>query len=174
VSTERITIAAPRQQETERDYVFGPGSDSGLQVIVVRTTEEGTLAALKAAGALAENLGAQIGLAVIEVVPFRLPLDRPPVPVDFLKRQQYALISEAAIEAQEVKIQICLCRDRNHTLGRLLAPHSLVLIGGKRCWYSTRERKLEKQLSKLGHHVIFVELRDAELLDSNSLLSQGA
>lgn len=153
---QQIT-ALPGSHETGHDFVFGESSDSNLDVVVVRTTAEGTLAALKAAGTLARNLNARIGLAVIEVVPFKLPLDRPPVPVDFLKRQQCSLLSQAGIEAEEVRIQICLCRDRNYTLGRLLAPQSLVLIGGKRRWYSMQDQKLEKQLSRLGHHVVFVD-----------------
>ena len=153
---QQIT-ALPGSYETGRDFVFGDPSDSNLDVVVVRTMEEGTLAALKAAGTLAKNLNARIGLAVIEIVPFKLPLDRPHVPVGFLKRQQCSLLSQAGIEAEEVRIQICLCRDRNYTLARLLAPRSLVLIGGKRRWYSRQDRKLEKQISRLGHHVIFVD-----------------
>ena len=130
VNGQQIT-ALPGSHETERDFVFGQFSQPGLPVIVLHTTEEGTLAALKAAGTLARNLSVRVGLAVIEVVPFRLPLERPPVPVDFLKRQQCSLLSKAGIEAEEVRIQICLCRDRDYTLSRLLAPQSLVLVGGR-------------------------------------------
>ena len=70
VNGKRIPIAELSKQETERDDVFGLRLNPGLHVIVVHTTTEGTLGALKAAGslAIAKNLDARVGLAVIEVV----------------------------------------------------------------------------------------------------------
>jgi hypothetical protein len=145
--------------EIGRDTFYGPRLDPGLQVTVIYTTPEGTLAALKAAGALANDLNARVGLIVTEVVPFRLPLDQPRVSVEFLKERQDSLVSEAGIEGEEVRVQICLCRDRKHTLRQVLAPRSLVVIGGRRKWWSSREQQLEKCLSRLGHHVIFVHAK---------------
>jgi hypothetical protein len=136
---------------------YGPELDSGLQVTVVYTTPEGTLEALKAAGALAQDLAARVALVVTEVVPFRLPLDQPRVSVEFLKRRQDALVSEANIEGEEVRVQIWLCRDQKQTLRQVLPPRSLVVIGGRRNWWSRRELRLETFLSRIGHHVIFIE-----------------
>ena len=138
-------------------FFYGPTLDPGLQVTVVYTTPEGTLDALKAAGTLAKDLGARVGLVVTEVVPFRLPLDQPRVSVEFLKQRQDALVSEAHIEGEEVRVQICLCRDRKQTLRQVLPPRSLVVIGGRRNWWARRDLRLETFLSRLGHHVIFVE-----------------
>jgi hypothetical protein len=143
-------------EDIGRHASFGSHVDPSLQVTVVYTTPEGTLAALKAAGTLAKDLGARVGLLVTEVVPFRLPLEQPRVSVDFLKRRQEALVSEAGIEEEEVRVRICVCRDRKNTLRQLLPPRSLVVLGGRNAWWHRRERKLESFLTRLGHHVIFV------------------
>jgi hypothetical protein len=145
-------------QKTGHEVFYGPRLDPGLQVTVIYTTPEGTLAALKAAGGLAKDLNARVGLVVPEVVPFRLPLDRPRVSIEFLKHRQDALVSKAGIEGEEVRVQICLCRDRKQTLRQVLAPRSLVVIGGRRKWWSRREAKLEEFLNRMGHHVIFVDI----------------
>jgi hypothetical protein len=158
VNPKRIQTLELGKQDAGRDQVFGPRIAPGLQLIVIYTTKEGTLGALKAAGTLAKDLGGRVGLVATEVVPFRLPLDQPTISMDFLKWRQYALVSEAGLEGEEVRIQICLCRDRKRALAQLLAPRSLVVIGGGKGWRSRQERRLEKWLSCLGHRVIFVDL----------------
>ncbi len=158
VATMRTQIPEEINREAGQDAFFGPRLDLGLQVIVVYTTPEGTLGALKAAGALAKDLSAGVGLIVTEVVPFRLPLDQPRVSVEFLKERQNALVSKAGIEGQEIRVQICLCRDLKHTLHRLLPSRSLVVVGGRRNWWSSREQRLETFLARLGHHVVYVEV----------------
>lgn len=134
------------------------GSDLRLRVTVVFSTTEGTLAALRKAGILAKNLGARILLVVPEVVPLYFLVDNPPIPVQFLERRQLTLVSASGIEADEVAIQIYLCRSRKECLRKVLNSPSLVVIGGKRRWWFARERKLEHYLRSLGHHVVFVEM----------------
>ena len=135
-----------------------PGSISGddLHVTVVFTTRQGTKAALRVAGSLAKDLGARIRLVVAEVVPFQLPLDRPPIAVDFLERQLCELVCASNIREGEVLIQLLLCRDEYECLRRMLPRRSLVVIGGEEHWWSRRTRKLERFLRHLGHHVIFI------------------
>lgn len=162
----RIQTPNEINHEAGRDAFLGPRLDPGLEVFVVDTTPEGTRTAVKAAAALARDLCARVGLIVTEVVPFRLPLDQPRVSVEFLKDRQDALVSEADIEEQEVRVQICLCRDRKHTLHQLLPPRSLVVIGGRRNWWSRREQRLETFLARLGHHVVFVEVGAEGYADS--------
>ena len=129
-----------------------------LRVTVVATNDRGTLAALRTAGKLAANLGARIALVKAQVVPFQFPLDKPPVSTDFLQRQLHGLVCEARIEAEEITIQLWLCRNRNESLRKILRAHSLVVIGGRKRWWSRRERTLERYLSRLGHQVVFVDL----------------
>jgi hypothetical protein len=141
----------------------GPGgtfeSDDGptLPITVAYTTPVGTQAALKAAATLARNLEARLGLIITEVVPFRLPLDQPRVSVEFLKRRQEALVAQAGLDGDEMSVQICICRDRKEALGRLLPVPSLVVLGGRRGWWHTREQRLETFLARLGHQVVFID-----------------
>jgi hypothetical protein len=171
VATMRIQTREEINHEAGRDAFLGPRLDPGLQIMVVYTTPEGTLGALKAADALAKDLNARVGLIVTEVVPFRLPLDQPRVSVEFLKERQDVLVSNAGIESQEIRVQICLCRDRKHTLHRLLPPRSLVVIGGRRNWWSSREQRLETFLARLGHHVVFVDVGTEARTDTRSTLA---
>ena len=171
VATMRIQTPEEIKREAGQDAFVAPQFDPGLQITVVYTTPEGTLGALKAAGALAKDLNARVGLIVTEVVPFRLPLDQPRVSVEFLKERQDDLVSRAEIESQEIKVQICLCRDRKHTLHQLLPPRSLVVVGGRRNWWSSREQRLETFLARLGHHVVFVEVGVQPHVDTPSRIA---
>ena len=157
VSEERTHTAA-----LERSY---PGRNQQqdshvpqLGVVVVATSDEGTLIALRTAGKLAAILRAHITLVKTQIVPFALPLGSPQVSIDFLRRQLYGLVCEAGIEAEEITIQLFLCRNGNKSLREILLPRSLVVMGGRKRWWSRRERKLERYLRRLNHQVVFVDL----------------
>ena len=149
-----------------------PDADPSLPITVLYTTREGTLAALKASAVLARDLEVALGLLITEVVPFRLPLDRPRVSVEFLKRRQEALVAEAGLEGGEISVQICICRDTKETLGRLLPAPSLIVLGGRRRWWPTREQRLETFLARLGHQVVFID-SDAEIRAADPGISTG-
>jgi hypothetical protein len=152
--------------ETGRDAGFGPGSDPGLQVTVVFTTTQGTLAALRTAGALVKKLTTRIALMVPEVVPIQFSLDSPPVQIDFLERRVLALVSESGIDVDEINVEILLCRDRMQCLRQILSPRSLVVIGGRRRARDWEGRKFEQLLRLLGHRVIFVDVEPKSHLKS--------
>jgi hypothetical protein len=139
-----------------------PDADPSLPITVVYTTLGATLAALKASAVLARDLEVTLGLIITEVVPFRLPLDEPRVSVEFLKRRQESLVAEAGLEGREISVQICICRDQKESLGRLLPEPSLIVLGGRRRWWPTREQRLETFLARLGHQVVFID-SDAEI-----------
>ncbi len=138
------------------DY-FESHDDPCLSATVVHTSFDGTVAALKAAVSLARNLDVRLSLIIAEVVPFRLPIDQPRRSVEFLKQLQEDMAAEAALESDEILVQICVCRDTRETLGRLLPTPSLVVLGGRRGWWPSREQRLETFLSRLGHHVVLVD-----------------
>jgi hypothetical protein len=54
-------------------------------------------------------------------------------------------------------VHVYLCRDRVATLRAVLKPHSLVVIGGRRTWWPTSEKRLARQLRRSGHQVVFAE-----------------
>ena len=140
---------------------FEPTSSSRLHVIVVQTSEEGTVAALAAAAHLAKNLCAQIMLVAAEAVPIHFSLERPHVSADFLKRRLYRLICDAGIGDEEVTVQVLLRRSRKRALVDLLVPRSLLVIGGVSHWWK-QECRMARWLKQRGHHVIFVNAADAK------------
>jgi len=143
----------------DRGASFGPSSCDRQDVTVVYTTEEGTLAALKAAGDLTRKLDGQLILAVPEVIPRQLALEEPPASVEFLEERALGLVSQSGIQGEAVRIQIWLCRDRKRCLQQVLGPRSLVVIGGKWHWWLRDEWRLEKWLAAQGHQVIFADVK---------------
>ena len=129
-------------------------TDAGLRVTVVFTSVDATLAALKKAGVLASSLNAHITLVVPQVVPYPLPLNSPPVLLDFNERRFRVIASQSPVETM---VRIYLCRDPFGTLKSILEPHSLVVLGARKRWWPTREKRLSKTLRRDGHEVILAE-----------------
>jgi len=130
-------------------------SDSRLEVAVVFTSAAATIAALRKAGALADSLSARVTLVVPQIVPYPLPLESPPVLLDFSEHRFREIAKESPVETT---VRIFLCRDKVETLKSVLAPQSLVVIGGQRHWWPTREKGLARQLRRAGHEVVFTEM----------------
>jgi hypothetical protein len=128
--------------------------DQSLNIAVVFTSVEATLAALKEAGALAQSLGAQITLLVPQVVPYPLPLESPPILIDFSEKRFHVIASQSPVKTT---VCIYLCRDQLETLRGVLRPGSIVVIGGRKRWWPTREGHLARRLRAAGHEVIFKE-----------------
>ena len=133
-----------------------PAEEAGqnLNIAVVFTSGEATLAALREAGTLASSLGARIKLLVPQVVPYPLPLESPPVLIDFNEKRFRLVASESPVETS---VQIYLCRDQFETLAGVLSPGSLVVLGGRKHWWPTREKSLARKLRRVGHEVVFKE-----------------
>ncbi len=130
------------------------GSDAGLKVNVIFTTTEGTLAALKAAAHLTTYLDARIRLIMLQAVSHRLPLERPQVSVEFTVQRIRALATRAGVESDALLV---LCRDERRTLIEFLKPQSLVLLGGRKRPWPTKEQRLARLLNQHGHQVIFTD-----------------
>jgi hypothetical protein len=125
-----------------------------LNVAVVFTSVESTLAALKEAGNLANSLGARITLMVPQVVPYPLPLESPAVPVPFNENRFRVMAAKSPVETS---VHIYLCRDRLQTLTSVLKPGSVVVVGGRKRWWPTEETRLARQLRRAGYEVLFKE-----------------
>ena len=129
-------------------------SNLGLNITVVFTSVHATLAALKEAGNLASQLGARITLIVPEVVPYGLPLEAPPVPVLFTENRFRVIASQSPVETN---VHIFLCRDRMSALKSALKPGSIVVLGGRKRWWPTKDQLLARDLQSVGYEVIFKE-----------------
>jgi hypothetical protein len=131
-------------------------TDQQLSIAVVFTSVEATLAALKEAGALASSLGARIKLVVPQEVPYPTPLETPPVLVEFSENRFRVMASESPVETS---VQIYLCRDRFETLTTVLESGSIVVVGGRKRWWPTKDELLARQLRRAGYEVLFKETR---------------
>src|SRR5579864_1630346 len=97
-----------------------------LEINVIFTTYQGTLAALRTAANLARNLDARIRFLVPQVVPFAFPLHNPPVSVAFTERRCCAM-AQACERVSEVRVEVYLCREKKALLLRALRAHSVVV-----------------------------------------------
>ena len=129
-------------------------ADSQLNISVVFTSVQATLSALREAGRLMSNLGGYITLIVPQVVPYPLPLTSPPVLVDFNERRLRVIASKCRVET---RVSIYLCRNPLETLQSVLKPHSLVVLGSRKRWWPTAEKRLAKKLRRFGHQVVVTE-----------------
>jgi len=112
------------------------------------------LAALRKAGDLANRLSGRITLVVPQVVPYPLPLTSPPVLLDWNEKRFRVIASESPVETT---VLIYLCRDRLKTLTTELSSRSLVVVGGRKRWWPTAEKRLARKLRRAGHEVLFAE-----------------
>jgi hypothetical protein len=130
-------------------------SESGVPVSVLFTSTNQTIRALEHAEVLASRTGAGVNVVAALVVPFPLPLDRPPVPFEFIIRRFEELTKNCAR-----KTQICtyLCRDPVIALKTVLDPKSPVIMGVReKSWWPSREKRFARKLRRAGYEVILVE-----------------
>ncbi len=135
----------------------GPAGNAGggkLDVVVLFTTVAATLGALRSAARLAHGLNTRIRLLVPHVVAYPLSIDAPAVPQAWLARRFRTLAEQASVETA---VEICLCRDRRDAVRSTLRPGSLVVIGGRRRWWPTREQRMATQLQNEGFSVVLTE-----------------
>ena len=134
----------------------GPAENAGgsaLEVSVLYTRMPTTVKAIESAVELARGLNARLRLLVAQEVPYAVPLETPPVLVEF----QEALFRDIAKGyGLETRVDIFLCRDADETFAKRLSPHSIVVLGTPKRWWRTREEKLARRLRRSGHEVVVV------------------
>lgn len=150
LALEKVLLPATRIPDRKHEE-----DNKRLNITVVFTSVGSTLAAMKRAGVLARSLGARIVLIVPQVVPFPLPLESPPVLLDWNERRFHTIAEASPVETV---VRLYLCRDRIETLKNALSPKSLVVVGGPKMWWPlSGERGLTRKLRRQGHEVIFTE-----------------
>jgi hypothetical protein len=148
LAIEKILVPATGQPSRP------PEVGQRLNIAVVFTSVDSTLAALQEAGNLANSLGARITLVVPQIVPYPLPLESPPVLVEFNENRFRVMASASPVETS---VQIYLCRDRFQTLTQVLNAGSIVVLGGRKKWWPTKDELLARQLRRAGYEVLFKE-----------------
>ncbi len=151
-----MTLAMEKIIVPGTGYLSQPNADrpEQLNISVVFTSPQATLEALKEAGSLASCLGARITLVVPQVVPYPLPLESPPTLLEFSERR-FRLIAGAS--RVETVVQLYLCRDRTEMLTSILKPGSIIVIGGRKRWWISKEQRMARQLRRAGFEVVFKE-----------------
>lgn len=130
-------------------------ADRRLNISVVFTSIESTLAALREAGSLASSLGARVTLLVPQVVRYPLPLETPSVSIEFSEKRFREIVSKSPVETS---VHIYLCRDKLPTLISVLKPGAIVVLGGRKGrWWLTSDEILANALRRAGYEVIFRE-----------------
>lgn len=122
-----------------------------LEINVVYMRLPTSAKTLDAATSLARGLSARVTVHMAQVIPYPLPLQSPPVSVKFAEEQLLTLTSRQTVETN---IQLYLCRDLTETIRRVLKPHSVVIVGGPKRWWPTRESRLAAILRRDGHHIL--------------------
>ena len=132
----------------------GRSGEHGLEISVIFTSLQATIAALKMAATLAKGFRAYIRLVVPEVVPYPVPLNYPTVRWEFREQKLREIACESSVDTM---VLVYLCRDRLATLKAVLKPGSIVIIGGRRRWWPTAEKNLAQNMRRLGREVFFAE-----------------
>ncbi len=112
MNTKQDQVLEPDRIPGRSDGATDSDADSHLHVTVLVTSAERTIAALSAARNLTAGLGLRLTLLAIEEVPFRVPLDKPLVSLDFKQVQLQTFLAKSGIEQEDVNVS------------RLLVPRS--------------------------------------------------
>jgi hypothetical protein len=128
-----------------------------LEIAVVFTSIGLTAQVMKEAGLLANQIGARITLIVPQVVPWPLQLSTPPVLLDFHEARFRAIANRTGVPTD---VRIYLCRDRIPTVEQAIQHGTIVMIGVRKRFWPTAERRLAWALRRRGHQVIVSELED--------------
>jgi hypothetical protein len=130
------------------------GSAPRLPVFVIFTSVNPTLKALGKAGQLAALLQTSIEVLVVQVVPYVLSLDEPPVRSEFIANRFEEM---AGPFPKKTTISTYLCRDPMQALESILQHDCWIVMGVKKWWWPTPDERLARKLRHAGYNVILVE-----------------
>jgi hypothetical protein len=129
-----------------------------LPIVVPCTTFELSQAAMKVVADFAKHLRTATTMVAVQIVPYTLPLDNPPVCSAFYRRRLQEIVSDSPVP---VTIELLLARDREIALKQFLTQPSLVLVvsKGERWRRKTPEERLACALRRAGHTVALVTIK---------------
>jgi hypothetical protein len=137
--------------------IEGVRRERQLEIAVVFTSIDLTARVMKEAGLIAHQIGAKITVIVPQVVPWPLQLSTPPILLDFHEAHFRAIANRTGVPTD---VRIYLCRDRIPTVEKVIQHGTIVMIGARKRFWPTAERRLAWALRRRGHQVIVSELED--------------
>jgi hypothetical protein len=127
------------------------GADSALDLVVPFTSVALTRVAMEYASGMGAELTAAIRLIKIQLVPYPMELNQPPVFLHFLEDQL-----EQFRSALPFKTEILLARDFAPCLLAALRRNSITVIGFRKRHWRTFNERLAARLQRAGHNVVLV------------------
>ncbi len=128
--------------------------ESATEVNIVYTTPEATRTALLAARSYSKQLKVRVRVLAFQIVPYPLNIDEPDVSNEFAIDQ--ILTALTADPEIEFSLEYFLCRDPEDALIRYLESPTIVVIAGRSRLFPSKEQRLARRLSNLGHQVVFI------------------
>ena len=152
----RETVSSDATNAPLNDVNGAPDSGS-LQIVVPGSSLDLTRAALDAVSNLAKSLQVGTTLVSVQVVPYTLPLDSPPISSRFYSRCLEEIVSRVPLP---LRIELLLARDHESALKQYMPRPSTVLIVARthRWWRKSAEEKLACALRRAGHKVALVTI----------------
>jgi hypothetical protein len=136
-----------------------PGATSGLdgqlEVALLFTSPEATVSALERTAALLTGLNARINLVALQPVPYTLALTHPPVSLSFNEQRLRDIAAESPIDTTA---NLYICRCLIETLTSVLKPGAILVVGARKRWWPTWERKLARKLESAGFRTLLLEI----------------
>jgi hypothetical protein len=124
-------------------------------IYVVFTSPEGTRKAVEKAGKFMDFSKHAIEVLGVKTVPYALPLDEPPVPLEVFAGN----LKEIAREFPPIKkVSAYLCRDELETFKQVLKPSCPVVMGVRKTLWPDHNRHLAQKLRHAGYDVILIEM----------------
>jgi len=127
-----------------------------LDIVVLYTSEELAAAALLRAEELAHGMKLRVRLVCAQMVPYPLPVDQPPINLQYLKSELERVSDRCSLEVQG---EIVLARDMQTALKSALKPNSVVVLASHCRFWQTKEESLRKECIKAGHEVVLCYAR---------------
>jgi hypothetical protein len=125
--------------------------EAELDLVVPFTTPNLTRSALNAANRMGGGLNASLRLVKVQIVPYPLQIDQPPVYLDFLKNQLAQFRSELPMTSE-----VRLSREPEAGLLGALRRDSIVVLATSRRPWRTRNERLAAKLRHAGHKVVLI------------------
>jgi hypothetical protein len=142
------------EESLPSDVTASDGTQPKLDIAVIFTSLRSTVAAVDLAAGLMTGLDGRIALIDAQPVPYPLPLETPPILIDFTRRRLSAITNVSTIE---VTPHIVLCRFRFEALVNFLKSYSLIIIGCRKSRWPNWEKRLARKLRRSGHEVLVQE-----------------